>query len=48
MYIKWDLIQIRPFEETLNLHVHVGHLISVPMHEEQVETDTAGGPGVSP
>ena len=48
MYIKWDLIQIRPFEETLNLHVYVGHLISVPMHEEQVEADTGGGPELVP
>lgn len=48
MYIKWDLIQIRPFEETLNLHVYVGHLISVPMREEQVEADTGGGPELVP
>ena len=37
-----------PLKETLNLHVHVGHLKSVPMHEEQVEVDTGDGPRISP
>lgn len=38
-----------PLKETLNLHEHsVGHLKSVPMHEEQVEVDTGDGPRISP
>ena len=38
-----------PLKETLNLREHsVGHLKSVPMHEEQVEVDTGDGPRISP